>query len=152
MGLYLAAKTKRVLLMAWQRPKELENFFLPNNNNKNLLVLDWRVPTQAKFGFDDMEHVRNFTQLFEKYAEDHPDNEFWNVHMDALLERALDDDSHHFSQRVLRHRLLGHLNEKLHCSRKNCIERDFMTTIRIIPRPNCTSRRPLEPFFICFFN
>jgi hypothetical protein len=102
--LYLAWKTKRVLLISWQRPRSLENFFEPSG------LLDWRVPTEAKFGFNDMRHVRNITRLFEGYPEDHPTSEFFETDLDRALERAtsgLFSDIH-----VLRHLLLGHLGQK----------------------------------------
>ena len=56
--LYLAYKTKRVLLLAWQRPQSLENFLIPSG------LLNWTVPHEANFGFHDMHRVRNMTQLF----------------------------------------------------------------------------------------
>lgn len=103
--LYLAQATNRVLLMAWQRPRSLENFLIPNHPD----LFDWRVPPQAKFGFDDMKHVRNYTQLFEGFLEDRPTEEFWKDHIDLALERATTGsfkDVH-----VLRLRILGHLGE-----------------------------------------
>ncbi|KAG7369049.1 hypothetical protein IV203_031792 [Nitzschia inconspicua] len=113
--LYLAAKTKRLLLVAWQRPKELENFLLPNELSKgeagdaNTIMLDWSVPIDAHFGFNDIKSVRNYTQLFDGYPEDHPDDDFWETQVDLALDRAISGE---FSNiRILRHRLLGHLNE-----------------------------------------
>jgi hypothetical protein len=114
--LYLAAKTKRLLLVAWQRPKELENFLLPNellwdegSDDTNTVMLDWRVPVGAHFGFQDIKTVRNYTQLFDGYLEDHPDDEFWQNQLDLALHRATFGEFANI--RVLRHRLLGHLNE-----------------------------------------
>jgi hypothetical protein len=115
--LYLAAKTKRLLLLAWQRPKELENFLLPNeirvddNENIEKLMLDWRVPLEAHFGFNDMKRVRNYTQLFEGYADDRPEDDFWDSQLDLSIERAVSGEFANI--RVLRHRILGHLNEGL---------------------------------------
>lgn len=103
--LYLAQATNRVLLLAWQRPRSLEHFLVPNQPE----VFDWRVPPEAQFGFDDMKHVRNFTQLFEGFPEDRPTDEFWNKHVDQSLERAISGPYKHV--KVLRHRLLGHLGE-----------------------------------------
>jgi len=103
--LYLAHKTKRVLLIAWQRPRSLENFLLPNDHH--LLFLDWRVPEQAMFGFEDIRRVRNETQMFEGFPEANPTDEFFRKDFDTALERATVGS---FSKiRVLRHRLLGHL-------------------------------------------
>lgn len=102
--LYLANATKRVLLMAWQRPRSLENFLVPNHPQ----LIDWRVPEEFHFGFDDMPRVRNFTELFEGFVEDHPTDQFWDHDVDVALERANSDFASH---KVLRHRILGHLGE-----------------------------------------
>lgn len=102
--LYLANATQRVLLLAWQRPRALENFLVPNHPH----LLDWTIPEEFHCGFDDMHRVRNFTELFQGYPEDHPTDQFWNHDIDAALERAKTEFKHH---KVLRHRILGHLGE-----------------------------------------
>eukprot|EP00980_Cylindrotheca_fusiformis_P015123 scaffold4180_cov99-Cylindrotheca_fusiformis.AAC.4 len=102
--LYLAYKTKRILLMAWQRPQSLENYLVPSG------LLNWTVPEEAHFGFDDMRHVRNFTELFQGYPEVHPTKDFFAQDVDAALQRATDGGA--FSKiRILRHRVLGHLGQ-----------------------------------------
>ena len=100
--LFLANQTQRLLLIGWQRPRELENFLLPN-------VVDWSIPKEAHFGFDDIRTVRNYTELFGGYDEDHPDDEFWNVHFDEALKRA--NEGAYKDIRILRHRILGHIRE-----------------------------------------
>ncbi|CAJ1958244.1 unnamed protein product [Cylindrotheca closterium] len=99
--LYLAHKTKRLLLISWQRPRSLENFLLPSP------LLDWRVPSQAQFGFDDIRKVRNETQMFEGFPEANPTDEFFQKDFDIALERAMVGS--YSKIRVLRHRFLGHL-------------------------------------------
>lgn len=99
--LYLAHKTKRVLLIAWQRPRSLENFLVPSG------LMDWRVPEEAKFGFADIRRVRNETQLFEGFPEANPTDEFFSKDFDIALERATTGSFANIH--VLRHRLLGHL-------------------------------------------
>ncbi len=103
--LYLANATKRVLLLAWQRPRSLENFLVPNHPD----LLDWRVPVDFHLGFEDISRVRNITELFEGYSENHPTTDFWKHDVDAALERA---NTQFSSDKVLRHRLLGHLGEQ----------------------------------------
>lgn len=102
--LYLAYKTKRVLLIAWQRPKSLENYFVPTG------LLNWTIPEEAHFGFDDMRHVRNFTELFQGFPEGHPTPNFFEQDLDVALERAIDGTFSTIS--ILRHRLLGHLGQE----------------------------------------
>lgn len=102
--LYLAFKTKRVLLMAWQRPKSLENFLIPSG------YLNWTIPQEAHFGFNDMHRVRNITELFQGYPEDGPNDQFFSNDVDKALERA--NTGVFRNTRILRHRILGHLGEK----------------------------------------
>ena len=115
--LYLAAKTKRVLLIAWQRPKSLEYFLQPallssSTSNARLdgIALDWTVPRAAKFGFDDIKLVRsNVTELFAGYKDAQPELKFFDTggDFDTAIERAVSGE---FSNvKILRHRLLGHL-------------------------------------------
>ncbi len=99
--LYLANQTQRILLLRWERPRPLENFLVPND-------IDWSVPAHAE-GFGDMKAVRAITPLFQDYADDHPDDDFWASHLDKALERA--NTGEFKNVRVLRHRLLGHLAE-----------------------------------------
>ena len=116
--LYLAYKTKRILLLAWQRPQSLENFLIPSSTtttssstSSSGIVFNWTVPYGAKFGFHDMKLVRNITQLFEGYKEDGPDDTFFNKQVDEALDRATGNGS--FANiHILRHRILGHLGEE----------------------------------------
>lgn len=101
--LYLANQTRRVLLLAWQRPQPLESFLMPNT------MLNWSVPYEFRTGFHDMHRVRNFTQLFQGMPEDHPTEEFFTTQVDQALERATHGEFVHI--KVLRHRILGHLGE-----------------------------------------
>jgi hypothetical protein len=111
--LYLAYKTNRVLLLSWQRPKELEHFLIPALG----AGFNWTVPHEAKYGFSDMKHVgdghrtrTDLKQLFEDMPEDHPTDEFWEVDVDKAIERATTGEFQHV--KVLRHRILGHLGEE----------------------------------------
>ena len=99
--LYLANQTQRVYLIRWERPRPLENFFIPNE-------IDWSVPEGVE-GFGDMKTVRALPALFRDYLEDRPDEEFWETQLDQALERAKKGEFK--DTKVLRHRLLGHLEE-----------------------------------------
>lgn len=100
--LYLANATGRVLLLAWQRPRSLEEFLVPN-------IIDWSVPTEAQFGFDDIRRVRDHTEFFQGYPEAHPTDEFWNTQLDQAIQRATTGEFQ--DVRILRHRILGHLGQ-----------------------------------------
>ena len=110
--LYLANQTKRVLLLHWHRPVPLENFLVPNE-------IDWTVPRDIKGFFSEhgvrvsrqeMKIVRAYPELFEGYASDRPDQDFWDDHLDKALERAIEGSFK--DTKILRHRLLGHINEE----------------------------------------
>eukprot|EP00934_Nitzschia_sp_Nitz4_P007795 Nitzschia sp. Nitz4//scaffold87_size112219//3911//5467//NITZ4_004056-RA/size112219-processed-gene-0.0-mRNA-1//1//CDS//3329559315//7785//frame0 len=138
--LYLAHATNRVLLMAWQRPRSLENFLVPNAIHRldalsppSSLFLDWRVPIEAHFGFGDMHAVRNQTSLFAGYDDAAPTPEFWEKHVDAALDRARTGEFKHI--KILRHRILGHLGETYLEER---LEREFPNSIRT---PSCSERQ-----------
>ena len=56
-----------------------------------------------------MKVVRNLTELFEGYNSEQPEAPFWDHDLGASLERATTGS---FKKvKVLRHRMLGHLNE-----------------------------------------
>lgn len=87
------------------------------------ILLDWRVPTVIPGFFpkaigerttsrEDMRLVRNrYRDLFEGYDADAPTELFWRRDFPVALERAIQGS---FSKhRVLRHRLLGHLDESV---------------------------------------
>jgi hypothetical protein len=112
--LYLANQTGRILLLHWHRPVPLENFLLPSS------MLDWRVPTSVPAGFfpvppevrvsrTGMKAVRALPELFAGYDEAAPTNEFWTEHLDHAITRARTGAFR--DHKVLRHRLLGHLDE-----------------------------------------
>jgi hypothetical protein len=141
--IYLASKLNRVLLIAWSRPRSLENFLIPpipiiqdeNNENENEssndhqpLYLDWTIPGSQKFSFNFMERVKSdVIQLFEGYSEDHPgENNFWDIGFHQALKRAgalnivttnatqqQKIESKYSDAKILRHRILGHLDEKV---------------------------------------
>lgn len=122
--IYLAMRLKRVLLIAWQRPKALENFLLPPEANNDTLVIDWTIPESQLFGFDDIKRVRNnVTELFDPDVDRAPDIEFWATGFGKAMVRAgappspeleeiNDPESKFVESKFLRHRLLGHLNQK----------------------------------------
>jgi hypothetical protein len=99
--LYLANQTGRIFLIRWERPRPLEDFLIPNE-------IDWSIPEGVK-GYGDMHAVRAITPFFRDYNEAQPDEAFWASHLDLSLERAKSGEFK--NSRVLRHRLLGHLNE-----------------------------------------
>ena len=102
---YLANITQRVLLIAWQRPRALEHFLHPH-------ILDWTIPPEAHYGFDDIRTVRSqVPQLFQDFPEDRPDDTFWTVQLDQALNRAI--HGQYKEEKVLRHRILGHLGEHI---------------------------------------
>lgn len=99
--LYLANQTGRFLMMKWERPRAIENFLLPNEFN-------WSVPTFP--GFSNMTEIRAKEKFFRDYEEERPEQIFWDEHLDLAIERARSGELK--DERVLRHRLLGHLEEK----------------------------------------
>eukprot|EP00537_Pseudo-nitzschia_pungens_P004775 CAMPEP_0172377170 /NCGR_PEP_ID=MMETSP1060-20121228/68764_1 /TAXON_ID=37318 /ORGANISM="Pseudo-nitzschia pungens, Strain cf. cingulata" /LENGTH=750 /DNA_ID=CAMNT_0013104841 /DNA_START=72 /DNA_END=2325 /DNA_ORIENTATION=- len=106
--LYLAMRLERVLLMSWQRPRELENFLVPpvdvdvgadgqSGSDNPRLALDWRIPDCdwkksgcQKFGFDYMKEIRKkILPLFDDQAEQHPgEGDFWDVGFERAMVRA----------------------------------------------------------------
>jgi hypothetical protein len=110
--LYLANQTNRILLLHWHRPVSLESFLIPNE-------LDWTVP-KTRSGFfpspgsrivsrGDMILARDIPELFADFNSEQPTDQFWSTHMDVAINRAT--AGHYRNHKVLRHRLLGHLNE-----------------------------------------
>jgi hypothetical protein len=109
--LYLANQTGRVLLMHWHRPVPLEYFLVPGE-------LDWTVPREAPGFFSqtgvrvvrgELKIVRGYPELFQDYNSDRPTDEFWDDHLDKSIERSKTGSMR--NEKVLRHRILGHLNE-----------------------------------------
>jgi len=121
--IYLAMRLKRVLLIAWQRPRSLENFLLPPETNNNELAIDWRIPESQLFGFDDIRRVRSeVAELFGNDIERTPDEQFWDKGFEEAMMRAgappspgakqtFEPESKYVESKFLRHRMLGHLNE-----------------------------------------
>jgi len=103
--LYLANQTQRVLLLAWQRPRALEHFLQPAFPQ----LFNWSIPPEADYGFDGLVHVRDHVkELFDYPAmpEANPTQAFWQHDVDTAIARANAGDD-----KVLRHRILGHLGE-----------------------------------------
>jgi hypothetical protein len=100
--LYLANQTNRILFIKWERPKALENFLIPNE-------IPWSLPTTK--GFEEIRAVRAHKEFFQGYLDDHPEEAFWKTELDASIARA---NTGEFKDiKVLRHRILGHLDEKV---------------------------------------
>jgi hypothetical protein len=110
--LYLANQTNRILLMHWHRPVAIEEFLVPN-------ILDWSVPrdipgffpqkqNEVRVPRETMKYVRAYKSLFEGYDESQPETEFWQRDLDESLKRA---NGEWKSIKILRHRVLGHINE-----------------------------------------
>ena len=98
--------------MHWHRPVALENFLVPNE-------IDWTVPkeidgffskTDVRVSRQEMKIVRAYTELFEGYASESPEQNFWTEELDEALQRAVTGSFK--NKKVLRHRLLGHINEE----------------------------------------
>ena len=112
--LYLANQTNRVLLMNWHRPVPLEHFLIPSGD------LDWRVPEEIP-GFFPAPNQRTISRqglqkirqeikdLFQDYESANPTEEFWTKDFPLALQRA--QSGAFASEKILRHRLLGHLHE-----------------------------------------
>mmetsp|Transcript_54109 Transcript_54109/g.60410 ORF Transcript_54109/g.60410 Transcript_54109/m.60410 type:complete len:724 (-) Transcript_54109:9-2180(-) len=138
--LYLANKLNRVLLIAWQRPKSLEHFLIPpipilpqnkkqdtnERNHHHRLYIDWTIPPSQQFGFDDIRRVRSdVLELFEGYNEANPgEDRFWKSGFRHSLVRAgvekqsgrsntYVSETKYADAKILRHRLLGHLDEEV---------------------------------------
>lgn len=105
--LYLANQTNRIFLIIWHRPRPLESFLMPNEIN-------WTVPT-TQHGFETNKDVRGLGKFFGEHHDSDPDCEeeanFWNETLGFCIERATTGE--YRNVKVLRHRLLGHLNEHL---------------------------------------
>jgi len=56
-----------------------------------------------------MKEARAITELFEGYNSENPEADFWVSHLDDSLRRATTGSFK--NHKVLRHRILGHLNE-----------------------------------------
>ncbi|KAI2500277.1 hypothetical protein MHU86_14157 [Fragilaria crotonensis] len=117
--LYLANQTGRLLFLQWERPGALENFLVPNEFNWTLPLNRPPPPTTAsgrgrggnKFKpfHKDMKIIRNFQEMFLGFQDDRPEAEFWATSLDFAIRRATVGEFK--DVRVLRHRLLGHLDE-----------------------------------------
>lgn len=100
--LYLANQTGRVLFLRWYRPKPIEDFLVPN-------AFNWSMPPNIP-GFSRLQDVQHtHTELFDGADDAHPEADFWTTHLDKGLNRAIHGEFKHV--KVLRHRILGHLNE-----------------------------------------
>ena len=119
--LYLANQTGRLLFIQWERPGALENFLVPHELNWTLPLN--RPPPAATVGNKDgstgnnnfipfqkdMKTIRNFQEMFLGFKDDRPEAEFWATSLDFAIRRATVGEFK--DVRVLRHRLLGHLDE-----------------------------------------
>jgi len=100
--LYLANQTGRILLLRWYRPKPIEDFLVPN-------AFNWSMPPNLP-GFDRLQSVKHtITEIFDGVDDSHPEADFWTTHLDAGIQRALQGEFR--AKKILRHRILGHLNE-----------------------------------------
>ncbi|GAX17125.1 hypothetical protein FisN_5Hh511 [Fistulifera solaris] len=110
--IYLANQTGRVLLIHWHRPAPLEHFLTPNE-------IDWTVPRDVEGFFNEegtivsregMRKARAIPDLFDGFASANPEKDFWSEHLDHSLQRATSGKFK--NEKVLRHRILGHINEE----------------------------------------
>jgi hypothetical protein len=110
--IYLANQTGRVLLIHWHRPAPLEHFLTPKE-------IDWTVPQDVDGFFNEegtivsregMRKARAIPDLFDGFASANPEKDFWSEHLDLSLQRAT--SGRFKSVKVLRHRILGHINEE----------------------------------------
>ena len=99
--LYLANQTRRVYFIRWDRPRPLETFLTPN-------LINWTFPMED-IGPDMMKKIRNLTAFFGGPVPDfRPEPSFW-MEMDRYIARATTGT--YRDVKILRHRILGHLNE-----------------------------------------
>jgi hypothetical protein len=61
--LRVAAETRRLFFIKWEKPAALENFLLPP---KSAIVLDWRTPDFIKFEEDNGPRVNSVSLLIQK--------------------------------------------------------------------------------------
>jgi hypothetical protein len=112
--LYLANQTGRLLLMHWHMPVHLEYFLLPNE-------LDWRIPKEMEGFFsqeagqpltwDDQKRVMaTFPDFFQDYRSGRPSLSFFENNIDQAIQRAVSGEFK--NEKLLRHRMLGHLGEQ----------------------------------------
>jgi hypothetical protein len=98
--------------MHWHLPAKIEEFLVPN-------MLDWSVPrdipgfsplnkSHERLPRETMLQMRPYKSLFDGYREGRPRAEFWEHDLDESLMRANNEWK---SVKILRHRLLGHINE-----------------------------------------
>lgn len=154
--LYLANQTGRVLLLHWHRPLPLEQYLSPR-------VLDWRLPGGVPDFFPTaadgvvpqlaMRRAKfSMPGLFDGMVADKPMPDFWERDLDLALQRATVGE--YASQKVLRHRLLGHLHEHVLEQRLRALgETDMLhatTDTRHHPS-NGESRSTLGQIFGLFF-
>jgi hypothetical protein len=110
---YLANQTNRLLLIHWHRPVPIDHFLQPN-------IVNWTVDSNVPgfgpplrnartYSRDEMRTARSYTDLFEGYASDRPDADFWDTHLDEALQRAITGEFR--NHKVLRFNLLGHIAE-----------------------------------------
>jgi hypothetical protein len=100
--LFLANQTRRVLFLRWYRPKPIEDFLAPN-------AFNWSMPPNIP-GFSTLQEVKHSqTELFEGADDSRPEAEFWATHLDKALHRA--NHGEFKNVKILRHRILGHINE-----------------------------------------
>jgi hypothetical protein len=106
--LYLANQTQRLLLLRWERPRPLENFLVPNEFNWSF---PGTKPAIQSFKRDVNHYWRSIPQLFEGYLDEAPEAQFWKISLDHALQRATTGEFR--NEKILRHRLLGHLDENI---------------------------------------
>jgi hypothetical protein len=111
--LYVANQTNRLLLIHWHRPVPIDHFLQPNIIN---WTVDWSVPgfgpplnNARTYSRDEMRTARSYPDLFEGYASDRPDADFWNTQLDEALQRAVTGEFR--NRKVLRFNVLGHIAE-----------------------------------------
>ena len=130
--LYLANQTGRLLFVTWERPGPLEHFLLPNEFNWTLpldrppvvsVVVSSKkkkkkngaiavISSNSSFTFvKDMTTIRNFKEMFLGFEDNRPEPEFWKTSLDFAIQRATVGEFKDI--RILRHRLLGHLDEAI---------------------------------------
>ena len=112
------------IVLDWRVPKDVAGFFPRNtntNNNNNNNNIGHKIQQQQQTTTstttttttrEEMRIVRNgYRDLFQGYNADHPTQEFWENELPQALHRAIYGSF--TNDRVLRHRLLGHLGESI---------------------------------------
>lgn len=129
--IYLAARTKRILLIYWARPTPLEDYLHPNIMNFTFPDRRW-FPTNGTSRVPD--HYYHYVcqkahNIFHGFESDRPSAEFFTSHFDQAVNHSLADDD---NRKTLRFELVGHIGEHF---LKTHIQNTFQSDIDVTEAP-----------------